>query len=304
MSKKILFFGNERLATGVTTTAPTLRALVEAGYEVAALIIAQSDSKPSRKKRGAEIIEVAAEHNIPVLSPADLTQAKDELQAFDAKAAVLISYGKIVPQSIIDIFPKGIINVHPSLLPLHRGSTPIESAILNGDKETGVSLMRLSEEVDAGPVYAQSKLTLYKLTKQMAADTLTAWGIELLLRHLPSILDGSSAPPAPQYEALATHDKLIKKEDGIIDWYKGAEQLERELRAYAGWPRSRTVIGGKEVILTKARVLDSIGPPGNIKTENGELVAFCKWGALQIESLIPAGKKEMTAKAFLAGYKL
>jgi methionyl-tRNA formyltransferase len=304
MSKKILFFGNERLATGVTTTAPTLRALVKAGYEVCAVVVAQNDSKPSRKKRGAEIIDVAAEHDIPVLSPEDLGQAKDELRAFGAEAAVLISYGKIVPQSIIDIFPKGIINVHPSLLPLHRGSTPIESAILNGDKETGVSLMRLTEQVDAGPVYAQSKLTLYKLTKQMVADTLTAWGIELLLRYLPDILDGSSVPPAPQYETLATHDKLIKKEDGIIDWYKDADQIEQEIRAYAGWPRSRATIGGKEVIITKAKVSDKIGAPGDTKTDDGKLIAFCKWGALEIESLIPAGKKEMTAKAFLAGYKL
>lgn len=305
MSNRILFFGNERLATGVTTQAPTLRALVEAGYEVAAVVVAQNDHAPSRQQRGLEIAEAAAEHRIPLLSPAKLGQAEPELRGLGAEAAVLVAYGKIVPRGIIDIFPRGIVNIHPSLLPRHRGSTPIESVILNGEPETGVSLMRLTAEVDAGPLYTQTKsLVPPQATKQALADSLLAEGIKQLLDFLPRILGDPPAVPVPQDESLATHDGLIRKEDGIIDYRKSAERLAREIRAYAGWPRSRATLGSKEVIITKARpLLDTAGPAGRVKTDNGQLVVFCRSGALVIDSLIPAGKPEMSGQAFLAGYK-
>ncbi len=304
MSNKILFFGNERLATGVTTTAPTLGGLIDAGYKIAAVVVAQGEQGPSRKPRKLEVVELANKHKIPVLAPTRLSEIRGRLKEFKADAGVAVAYGKLIPGGIIDLFPAGILNIHPSLLPLHRGATPIESAILNGDKETGVSLMRLTTDLDSGPVYAQSKLMLGKQSKQEIADSLLAEGVKWLLKLLPAIIDGSAASPAPQYESLATFDKRISKQDGVIDCLQSAVQLEREIRAYAGWPRSRTVLGDKGVAITKVKVLDDIGTPGSIKAEKGRLVIFCKWGALEIESLIPAGKKEMSAEAFLAGYKL
>jgi methionyl-tRNA formyltransferase len=155
MSAKIVFFGNERLATGVTTTAPTLQALIDAGYEVCALVVAQNQSGASRKARKLEVAEIAEQHGIPVLVPAKLDDIAGQLKDYGAEIGILVAFGKIVPQAILDIFPHGIINIHPSLLPKHRGSTPIESAILFGENETGVSLMQLVQKMDAGPVYAQ-----------------------------------------------------------------------------------------------------------------------------------------------------
>lgn len=304
MSKKILFFGNERLATGVSTTAPALRALITAGYEVAAIVVAQKDVGKSRQARPLEVAAVAAEHNIPLLSPTDLVQAREELAAYGAAAAVLIAYGKIVPPEVLKVFPAGIVNIHPSLLPKHRGSTPLESVILEGAHETGVSLMKLSEKTDTGPVYDRQAVPLAgNEAKQGLADKLAAIGTDMLLRHLPAILDGS-AKPVPQDDSAATLGAHITKADGVIDWSKPAVRLEREVRAYAGWPRSRTSIGHTDVIITAAHVTKGSGDqPGALRIEGKQLGVYCGEGVLVIDALIPAGKKEMASEAFLAGYK-
>ncbi len=303
ISRTIVFFGNERLATGVSTTAPTLRALIGAGYRIAAIVVAQSDIGKSRQARELEIAGIAAENDIPLLSPADLLGAKDELAAFGAPAAVLIAYGKIVPPEVLGVFPAGIVNIHPSLLPLCRGSTPIESAILDGANQTGVSLMKLIEKMDAGPIYDRRTSPLGgHETKQGLADKLSAVGSDMLLEHLPAILDGS-AKPVPQDNENATSTPHISKADGVIDWSKPALRLEREVRAYAGWPKSPAKLGSNEVIITQAAVINSgYGlKPGEAKTENKRLVVGTGEGSLEILALKPVGKGEMTAEAFLAG---
>jgi methionyl-tRNA formyltransferase len=304
MSNKILFFGNERLATGVHTGVSTLQALLAGGYEVAAIVVAQNQATKSRQERQLEVAAIAEQHNIPLLAPASQPAAKEQLAAFGAEAAVLIAYGKIVPQAILDIFPRGFVNIHPSLLPLHRGSAPIESVILNGDKETGVSLMRLSAKMDTGPLYAQETVALDGTeTKQTLAQRLSAIGTDLLLEHLPGILDGS-LQPKPQDDAAATYDRQITKADSRLDWAKPAVRLEREIRAYGGWPRSRAALGKTEAVVTKARALDLKGAAGTIRVDGKQLGVYCGEGLLVIDSLIPAGKQEMSAAAFLAGYKL
>ena len=302
MSKKILFFGNERLATGVTTTAPALQGLIANGYEVAAVVVAQNDMGKSRKARSLEVANIAQEHNIPLLSPADLRKAKDELVGYGAQAAVLIAYGKIVPPEVLNIFPAGIVNIHPSLLPLHRGSAPLEGAILSGAPETGVSLMKLSQKMDAGPVYTRKTVPLNGAeAKQALADMLATIGTDILLEQLPGILD-ASAESIPQDDTSATYDAHISKSDGSIDWSKSAVQLEREIRAYAGWPRSRTTIGTTDAIVTAAHIAEGLGEPGQLQIEDKQLGVYCGNGLLIIDSLIPIGKREMPAAAFLAGY--
>ena len=300
---KILFFGNERLATGASTTAPVLQALIAAGYEITGVVVAQNESSQSRNARELEIVQVAKHHDIPVLSPANLHDATDEIAALEAEVGVLVAYGKIVPQSIIDLFPRGIINIHPSLLPKHRGPTPIESVILQGDKETGVSLMQLSAGMDAGPVYIQTVIPLTgKETKPELVEQLLKAGTDLLLANIEDILDGSRQPVA-QDDTEATYDQLITKDNSQLEWQKPAEQLAREVRAYLGWPRSRTTIGSTEVIITIAHATKGQGEPGNLRIEQKEVGLFTREGILIIDRLIPAGKKEMDAAAFLAGYQ-
>jgi methionyl-tRNA formyltransferase len=303
MSETIVFFGNERIATGVTTAAPTLQALIKANYKIAAVVTSYSENA-SRKTRTLEIQSIAEEHRIPVLLPDKPSDIIDELRAVQADIGVLVAYGKIVPQTIIDIFPRGIVNIHPSLLPLHRGPIPIESAVLNGEQETGVSIMQLTRAMDSGPVFAQEQLTLKgHESKQELSEKLLGIGKSLLIRSLPDILGGKLKPVA-QDATKATYDRLIEKQDGVIDWTKSAEQIEREVRAFAGWPGSRTSLGNKiNVTVTKAHAVPSDGKAGAIEAVNKSiLIIHAGQGYLCVEKLKPAGKKEMTAREFIAGY--
>ena len=302
ISKTILYFGNERLATGLGTHAPALLGLIAAGYNIAAIVIAQNDQAASRKSRPLEVADIAAKHGIPVISPARLDKAIDELKSYGADAAVLAAYGKIVPAAVLDIFPSGIINIHPSLLPLHRGSTPIESAILQADVETGVSLMKLVPQMDAGPVYAQDTVLLNGTeTKQSLSDQLNELGAKLLLTHLPAILDGT-LKPKPQDESHATTDGQLSKSDAVLNWNLPAAHLERQIRAYAGWPRSRATIGTSEVIVTAAHELAGNGVAGTPWLADGQLGTHTTEGILIIDRLIPPGKKEMSGSDYLRGY--
>jgi methionyl-tRNA formyltransferase len=301
MEQPIIFFGNERLATGVSTEAPTLQKLIDKHYNIAAVVL-NNEPTTSRKQRKLEVAELAKQHGIPVLMPAKLKDILPELKSYNAVAGVLVAYGKIVPESVIEIFPVGIVNIHPSLLPLHRGPTPLESVILDSSSKTGVSLMQLSKEMDAGKVYAYSEVELGGTeSKQQLADELIEIGSEMLVATLPRIISGEIMG-VPQDDSSATYDKLISKEDGILEWHKSAERLEREIRAYLGWPQSRTILGNRAVIITAAHAEAGEGTPGELWRSGKNLGVYTAKGVLMIDKLKPAGKGEMTAQAFLAGY--
>ncbi len=289
MTNPIIFFGTENFS------ATSLQALIDAQYTIAAVV-----TKPdTRKGRGRQYVPplvktIALAHSIPVWQPANLADITDDIQKLRPVTGVLVSFGKIIPQSIIDLFTPGIINVHPSKLPLLRGPSPIETTLLEGITSTGVSLMHLVAKMDAGPVYTFTPHTLGGTeTQQEAYDTLADVGAKALVASLPAILDGSLIP-TPQDETLATYCHRITKAAGIIDWEKPAAQIEREIRAYAGWPGSKTVLHGASVTITKAR----------LSTEPELLSIRCGDGAyLTIDMLTPAGKKEMPSRAFLSGYQ-
>lgn len=303
---RLVFFGNERLATGVTTTAPTLRALLREGYEVLA-VVSNYERGVSRSGRSLEIEVLASQYNVPFLLPKRLSDIHSELAALNADAGVLVAYGKMVPESIIKLFRHGIINIHPSDLPLHRGPTPVESVILEGSQTTAVSIMQLVKGMDAGPLYAKQQVTLTGLeTKQELANLLLDAGSELIIQSLPDILSGK-LHPTPQDETRASYDSLISKNDGTIDWNKSAVRIEREIRAYAGWPKSRTRLASIDVIVTAAHVLgvdEQISNAGHVaaNTADGSIHIATTEGTLAIDRLKPAGKNEMDSASFLAGY--
>jgi methionyl-tRNA formyltransferase len=293
-SKKLVFFGNERLATGLKSTdAPTLKKLIENGYEVTA-VVSNFTAGRSRNARKLEIAEVAEQHNIPVMLPTHLGNIKDDIKEFNAGFGVLVAYGRIIPAEILDIFPHGIINIHPSLLPEYRGSTPIEQAILDGKKETGSSIMRLVNEMDAGPIYAQSKLELRgDETKEILAKNLLDLGSELLIDNLPAILDGSLQPKS-QDNSKATYTKLLDKEDGLVNQKKPAEDIERQIRAFAGFPKSRVILNSQDIIITKARVAKD--------KSDGDLILQCSPGFLEVQELIAPSGRSISGADFLRGY--
>lgn len=297
----IVFFGTEDFSLA------SLEALVEHGFTVAA-VVTKPDSPQGRghKLTPPKVKRYAQAHGIPVWQPAKLADIAHDIASLDRPAGVLVSYGKIIPQSIIDLFTPGIINLHPSLLPAYRGPSPIESAILHGDAMTGISIMQLSAEMDAGPVYRQVSHQLADTeTAPELYDTLGAIGVKELVRTLPHILDGT-LQPAPQDSERATYCSLISKADGIIDWQLPAAVIERQIRAYTSWPGSRTTLSGVEVIVARASAvhMDDTATPGEVIATKAQLFVGTGQDWLEIHRLKPVGKKEMPVKAFLSGYSV
>lgn len=294
MSKTLVYFGNERLVSGLkTTSAPILNALIDNGYTIAAVVSHHTDGQ-SRSNRELEVSEVANKHGIKVLLPDKPDTIIDQLKKLGAEAAILVAYGKIIPQSVIDVFPSGIINIHPSLLPKYRGPTPIETAIIDGDSKTGVSLMRLTTGMDEGPVYAQANIELTgSETKFDVYKTVINKSVKLLIDSLPSILDESLLPLA-QDTKQATYTKLLTKADSTLNTSLSATECERVIRAHLGFPKTKTIISGHEIIITKAHV-SSIGLTA--------LDVRCKDESfLAIDELIAPSGRKMNAQAFLNGY--
>jgi methionyl-tRNA formyltransferase len=282
-----------------------LQALIDDGYHIAA-VIAHHEEARSRKKRPLEIEAVARAYNIPVLLPERPADLIDDIRAFHADAAVLVAYGKIIPQSVIDVFPKGIINIHPSLLPEYRGPIPIEQAILDGAPETGVSIMRLVKAMDAGPIFAQEKIILTgKESKQELTNELLALGGKLLIQNLAAILEGNLTPTS-QDESKATFCQLISKQHSILDFNLPAVLLERTIRAFTTWPQSRAHIRINDIefdiIITAAEVVERTIPEGIAVIDADQLFIGTAKNALSITALKVPGKNEMPVAAFIRGY--
>ena len=294
LKPKLVFFGNERLATGVTTTAPTLRALVHAGYDIEAVFASHREAV-SRQRRDLEIGPIAHAYHIPVILPGEKIDLFTKLKKHQTDAAVLVAFGQIIPQAVIDLFPKGIINIHPSLLPKLRGSTPVETAILDGLEETGVSLMRITSKMDAGPVYRQESLALDGTeTKPELAKKLLELGSKLLIENLDAILDGT-LEPMPQDASAATYTKQLGKADGLVDFSQPAEAIERKVRAFLGFPKTRATVHGQEIIITKSKVVTD--------KNAGHLVVKCQPGYFEILELIGPSGRTMSGADFIRGYK-
>lgn len=293
---KLIFFGNERLVSGLDhTETPVLRSLIEAGYDIKAVVANDAGTK-SRKQKTLEVADVAAEHGIPVHTPHRPMDIYEELAAYKAEAAVLVAYGRIVPQKLIDLFPFGIVNIHPSLLPKYRGPSPIESAIANGDESTGVSIMALSKDMDAGPVYHQVEFNLpaYETAPHLS-QKLASLAASELIATLPRILDGSLQPVA-QDESKASYCQLISKQDALLDpETQTAEQAERLVRAYKAFPRARIMFNDAQLIILKAHTADSGTTALDIKFADGRYLC--------VDELIAPSGKTMSAEAFLKGLR-
>lgn len=289
-SSAIVFFGTDEFSLA------TLSSLLKAGYPVAA-VVTKPDSKQGRGQKitPPPVKALASRHGVNVWQPSKLRDIKPDILKLDKPIGVLSSYGKIIPQSTIDLFDPGIINIHPSLLPKYRGPTPIETAIANGDKKTGVSVMQLSAGMDAGPVYvAKEHLLTCKETKLELYSTLAKAGADLLLEALPRIIDGSLIPQ-PQNDNEATYTHLLTKDDA---WLKvdtlTAAQAERRVRAHLGFPKTKTTLKGHDVIITKAHVTNSQQTAMDVRCQDDNYLAID-------EVIAPSGRR-MSASDFERGY--
>jgi methionyl-tRNA formyltransferase len=301
MNENLVFFGSGPVAAEAL-------ALLAKDFSVEAVI---TKPQPAHHKEAFPVLELAKKLGLRVLTPANKRELSDLFAQKPVKSriGVVIDYGIIIGQDVIDYFPLGIVNSHFSLLPRWRGADPISFAVLEGDDQTGVSLMLIVEQLDEGPLLAQKPI---KITPDTTTPSLTKQLIDLshqlLLENLPLYAKGELKPyPQPHHDP--TYSRKLSKTDGQIDWNKPAERIEREIRAFMDWPKSRARLGSTEVIITRAHAVPSNDQrlkPGDITTmpEEGVIMVECGRGHLCIDSLKPVGKKEMSAKAFLAGYSL
>ncbi len=300
----LVFFGSGPVA------AESLRLLSQT-FTVEAVV-----TKPSTEKMLQSVAGKAPVYCV------ENKQALDDLmksQSFKSRVGVLIDFGIIVSQAVIDYFPKGIVNSHFSLLPKLRGADPISFAILEGVKKTGVSLMLLVQAMDEGPLIAVGEMKLNgNETTPSLTDSLVELSYSLLENTLPAYIQGNATTinhhaitAVSQEESCKlrnepyepTYTRKLTKQDGQIDWHKPAQQIEREIRAFTGWPKSRSILGDIECVITRARVEKGAGEPGVIEVRGKDILVYCGTDVLCIESLKPAGKKDMTSEGFLAGYK-
>jgi methionyl-tRNA formyltransferase len=310
---RIVFMGSPDFAV------PSLRALVEAGHEVVS-VITQPDRAAGRGRRLAPpAVKVAAEDlNLPVVQPASLRRPEVVawLAELEPAVIVVVAYGQILRRAVLDIPPKGTLNVHASLLPRHRGAAPVAAAIRAGDEQTGVSIMLLDEGLDTGPVLAtQSTPILDEDTAGALTDRLATLGAALLVETLPAWLDGRIAPQ-PQDDTRATYAPRLDKEAGRIDWSRAAIELWRHVRAVTPWPGAATSYNGVSLRLLDAWPLPvaANAPPGTVVSLPEDAVeaapaarprpAFAVAtgdGLLLPLRLQRAGKRPLYAEEFLRG---
>ena len=255
----------------------------------------------------SEVGAVAAKHRIPTLKPVKIRTPEflNELKAFDPDLIVVAAYGRILPNSILDLPKIAPINVHASLLPRHRGAAPIEGAILAGDTETGVTIMRIIEQMDAGPMYFQRRLPIEPTdTQATLKEKLAELGAVAMLEAIDLAARGALIE-TPQDESSATYTAQVEKKDATIDWTASAEQIERMTRAYDPWPVARTRLGGDEVLIWRAEVEDgSNGSAGTIVSLKPAPVVQCGTGRLRLIEVQAPGRKRISAADYLRGKRV
>lgn len=296
-SETIVFFGSGPVA------ADSLAVLAD-NFEIEAIITKQS---PAHHHGSVPVKDLAQKLKLPLYfanSRGELDKLIEELK-HKSLVGVIVDYGVIVSRLVIDAFPLGIINSHFSLLPQWRGADPITFTVLSGQSETGVSLMLIVEKLDEGPLLSQEKIEVpATITTPKLTEILVELSNKMLIRDIPLYSKGK-LKPVDQPKTAPSYSRMLTKADGVLDWQKPAEQLEREIRAFIEWPKSRTKLGDLEVIITQAHSVPSSGRTGDIEIVSppeGILIIYCGEGCLCIDRIKPIGKKEMTASDFILGY--
>jgi methionyl-tRNA formyltransferase len=290
------FFGTHTFASTI------LQALLDAPNISVDLVITQPDKPVGRKKimTPPPVKVLAEKHNIKVDQPPSLKVY--ELGTRNLELGVTAQYGLLIPPHILDSFPHGILNVHTSLLPKYRGASPIQSVLINGDTETGVTIMKMEEGLDTGPILLQKSIVIKKDDMYLDLDTkLAKIGSQALIEAIPQYIDGSLVP-AVQDDAEATHCKQFKREDGKIDWTKTTEQIYNQYRGMHPWPGVFTSWNNKRLKLLQIQSVEGDLPAGKVAVEDAKLYVGCSSGAVEVIELQLEGKKPMDVKTFLNGF--
>ncbi len=304
---RIVFMGTPDFAV------PCLQALIDAGYTIP-LVITQPDKPVGRKRvlTAPPVKERALANGIEVYQPAKVRnnpEALERLQAAEADLFVVVAYGKILPQSILDIPSRGCMNVHASLLPKYRGSSPIQWSIIKGENETGVTTMVMDAGMDTGDMLLKASLPITPHDNAgTLSDKLSQLGAELLLKTIPSYLEGSIQPQVQDHQA-ATVIPMLKKEDGEIQWNQAAQVILNRMRGLDSWPGSYSFLRGKSIKILRAAIYTGEpgyqGNPGQVLEINkSSFLIRTGDGILELSEVQLAGSKAMDAGTFARGQRL
>ena len=308
MNNPILFWGTPEFAL------LSLEGLLKGGFRVVG-VITNPDEPAGRKQilTPPPVKVFAQKHDIPVYQPENLKNFPQR-ELPEADLYVVAAYGKIIPKDILEKPRYGVLNIHPSLLPRWRGPSPIQYTILSGDSEAGVTIMQMDELMDHGPILAQQVISnaqfpISKVTYRELHDKLANLGAELLMETLPKYIRGEIMP-IPQDDFRATFSKLLKRDDGRIDWKRPAEEIDRMIRAFNPWPGAWTLAPAKDKIY-RVKIEEGedteaeppTGSPGFLWQQDARtLLVKTGQGSICIRRITLEGKKPLDGAAFLSGY--
>ncbi|QXE89378.1 methionyl-tRNA formyltransferase [Geomonas subterranea] len=299
---RIIFMGTPEFA------CPTLRTLIERGENVVAVV-----TQPDRPKgRGQQTLPppvkvVAQEHGIPVLQPVKvrLPESIEEIRALQPDLIVVVAFGQILPKALLEIPKHGCINVHASLLPRYRGAAPLNWCIINGEAETGVTTMMMDVGLDTGDMLLKSATPIDPdEDTQSLHDRMSQLGAELLAQTLDRLVAGELTPEK-QDDSLTCYAPMMKKEDGLINWTRSAQDIKNQVRGMTPWPGAFSFLDDKLLKVYKVQTAAGTGNPGEVVAAGRDgIEVACGEGSLLIRELQLEGKKRMAAGDFLAGYKV
>ncbi len=300
---KIIFIGTPEFG------AIILKELIISKFKPALVITAPG--KPAGRKQtitSSPVKVLAKKYKIPVLQPEKISNVESKIKKLKPDLIVVAGYGEIIPKQILDIPKYSSLNIHPSLLPKYRGASPVQFTVLDGNEKTGVTIILITEKLDQGPILSSleylikdSEVTYQKLEKELAN-----WGAQLLIKTVPKWIKGQ-IKPQPQSKSRVSYARILKKEDGKINWKKKAEEIERQVRAFDPWPSAFCKANNKILKIWKTSVLKQtkngpFGPPGKVYlAPNDRIAVQCRKDYLIIEELQFEGKKRMKTEDFLKG---
>ncbi len=301
---RLVFFGTPAFA------AQSLRALLERGHEVAA-VFTQPDRPAGRGQTPhiSAVKQLALERSLAIEQPERLRDPAvvERLRAFGPEVIVVAAYGKILPKSVLDVPAHGALNVHASLLPKYRGAAPIQRAILAGDPTTGITIMQMNEQMDAGDVLLQEAIPIRSDdTAESLGARLADLGAQLIVVALDR-LARALLEPRPQRDADATLAPMVKKEEGAIDWTRSAAEIERAVRAFTPWPSAYSFIAGKLLKIHRAAVCPAAtrAAPGTVARASGDVLEIATGNqGLRVLEVQLEGKRRLGTREFLAGKPL
>lgn len=302
---KIVFMGTPDFAVG------TLHALAESEHEILA-VVTQPDKPKGRGKalQPTPVKEEAMRYGIPVYQPKKVREEEFQvvLRELNPDLIVVVAFGQLIPKSILELPRYGCVNVHASLLPKYRGAAPIQWAVINGEKESGVTIMKMDEGLDTGDMIAKTVVPLAAdETGGSLFDKLSQVGAQLLLDTIPALEEGTVVCEKQPEESPTPYAAMLNKKMGLIDWSQDASVIECLVRGLNPWPSAYTYLKGKTLKIWQAKVVEKQHEeePGTIiEVDKKHLVVACKTNALLIERLQLEGKKQMETEAFLRGYAI